>query len=219
MPTLGDSLPLIKNTVVTEVPAGSTAVLSCNSNDYDHNFMFWLFDKNKVIGPGNDYDERKYKYEVLSGKLHIDSVSPAESGYYKCVSKKLDGSALTVGEVEMIVKGSAFNAIDAVKLVAIVVSIIVIIGCAVIYWRMRKDWNKYDGRTVVPVDEADDDDEGGDEVYNRTTTSIPSTAPGPSRNVSSDQLLYGIDNQGLDTDFASVFENIQIKSPQQRSLI
>lgn len=50
----------------------------------------------------------------------------------------------------MIVTGSTFSAIDAVKLVAIVVSIIVIIGCAVLYWRLRKDWNKYDGRTVVP---------------------------------------------------------------------
>lgn len=72
MPTIEDSVPHIKSSVVTEVPAGATAVLKCNSNDYDHNFMFWLFDKNKVIGPGNVYDERKYKYEVLSGKLHID---------------------------------------------------------------------------------------------------------------------------------------------------
>lgn len=62
----------LKNLVVTEVPAGSTAVLNCHSNDFDHNFMFWLFDKNRVIGPGNDFDERKYKYEVLSGKLKID---------------------------------------------------------------------------------------------------------------------------------------------------
>lgn len=71
MPSIEESAS-IKSVVVTEVPAGSTAVLNCHSNDYDHNFMFWLFDKNKVIGPGNDYDERKFKYEVLSGKLHID---------------------------------------------------------------------------------------------------------------------------------------------------
>lgn len=82
--------------------------------------------------------------------MFVQSVSSDEAGYYKCVSKKLDGSAITVGEVEMIVTGSTFSAIDAVKLIAIVVSIIVIIGCAVIYWRLRKDWNKYDGRAVVP---------------------------------------------------------------------
>lgn len=62
----------VKNQIVTEVSEGSTAVLSCDSNDYDHNFMFWLFDKNRIIGPGNEYDERKYKYEVLSGKLYIN---------------------------------------------------------------------------------------------------------------------------------------------------
>lgn len=61
------------------------------------------------------------------------------------------------------------------------------------------------------------EEEEGDEIYNRTTTSINSSqpAPGPSRNQSSEHLIYGIDNQGLDTDFNSVFENIQIKSPQQ----
>lgn len=73
------------------------------------------------------------------------------------------------------------------------------------------------------MDEIDDDDADGegDEIYNRTTTPTTSQqrppshpAPGPSRNLSSEHLLYGIDNQGLDTDFNSVFENIQIKSPQ-----
>lgn len=72
MPSIIENVGDIRSSVVTEVPAGTTVVLNCDSNDYNHNFMFWLFDKNKVIGPGNDYDERKYKYEVLSGKLHID---------------------------------------------------------------------------------------------------------------------------------------------------
>lgn len=58
--------------MVTEVAAGSRAVLDCQSNDFDHNFKFWILGSNKVIGPDNDYDERKYKYKVLSGKLHID---------------------------------------------------------------------------------------------------------------------------------------------------
>ncbi|XP_072942274.1 uncharacterized protein [Epargyreus clarus] len=209
MASYTDSLANIKSTITTEVPAGSTAVLNCNSNDYAHNFMFWLYDKTKVIGPGNVFDERKYKYEVLSGKLHIDSVSPSESGYYKCVSKNIDGSGISVGEIEMIVRGSAFSATDAVKLIAIVVSIIVIISCAVIYYRLRREWKK-EAQQVFPVE---DEDEDGEEIYNRTTTTIPQPAPGPSRNVSSEHL-FGIDNQGLDTDFNSVFENIQIKSPQ-----
>lgn len=68
-----ESIIGIKNSVVTEVPAGSKAVLECNSNDFAHNFMFWLFDDtNNIIGPGGKFDERKFKYEVLSGKLQID---------------------------------------------------------------------------------------------------------------------------------------------------
>lgn len=69
---------------------------------------------------------------------------------------------------------------------------------------------------MITVDEIDDEDGDGDEVYNRTTTSLhqPQAQPGPSRKHSAEQLLYGFDNQGLDTDFNSVFENIQIKSPQ-----
>lgn len=63
---------VIKSLEVAEVPAGSTAVLNCTSNDYNHNFMFWLLNKTQVIGPGNDYDERKFKYNVLSGRLSID---------------------------------------------------------------------------------------------------------------------------------------------------
>ncbi|KAI5636671.1 immunoglobulin domain-containing protein [Phthorimaea operculella] len=140
----------IKNTVVTEVPAGSRVTLDCHSNDYNHNFLYWILGDNEVIGPGSRYDDRKYKYEVLSGKLHIDQVSPEETGYYRCVSGKVQGGGYTVGAVEMIVKGSTFSAMDAVKLVAIVVSIIVLISCAVIYYRLRKEWSKYDGRSIVP---------------------------------------------------------------------
>lgn len=73
------------------------------------------------------------------------------------------------------------------------------------------------------MDDTEDDDAEADEIYNPTTTTISQQqasqpVAGPSRNLSSEHLLYGIDNQGLDTDFNSVFENIQIKSPN-RSLI
>lgn len=62
-----------KSSVVTEVPAGSKVVLNCDSNDYQHNFLLWILNENVVIGPGSqNYDTKKYKYEVLSGKLHID---------------------------------------------------------------------------------------------------------------------------------------------------
>lgn len=75
------------------------------------------------------------------------------------------------------------------------------------------------------MDDTEEDDAEADEIYNPTTTTLSQQQPsqpvaGPSRNVSSEHLLYGIDNQGLDTDFNSVFENIQIKTPDRnRSLI
>lgn len=50
----------------------------------------------------------------------------------------------------MIVQGSAFSAADVIKLIAIILSIIILITCAVIYLRLRKEWKKYDGHAVVP---------------------------------------------------------------------
>lgn len=91
-----------------------------------------------------------FTYNKLKMIYTFQNVSPQESGYYKCISKKLDGTGLLVGEVEMLVKGSAFTAMDAVKLVAIIVSIIVIVGCAVLYMRLRKEWRRYDGRVIIP---------------------------------------------------------------------
>lgn len=52
------------------VPYGKTAILKCTSNDRDHNFLFWQTEDN-MIGPYNNFDERKYDYEVLSGNLTI----------------------------------------------------------------------------------------------------------------------------------------------------
>lgn len=76
-------------------------------------------------------------------------MSHQESGLYKCVSQRLKDNGFTVGEVQMVVK-NAFSAMDGVKLAAICISIVVIITCIVLYLRLRKEWNKYDGRGVVP---------------------------------------------------------------------
>lgn len=53
------------------VDYGRTAQVHCNSNDGDHNFMFWEFGYNVIIGPGNKYNKSKYEYEVLTGDLYI----------------------------------------------------------------------------------------------------------------------------------------------------
>lgn len=56
---------------ILEVSVGETAKLHCPSNDDNHRFQFWQLQSNQILGPGNKIDERKYKYEVLSGTLYI----------------------------------------------------------------------------------------------------------------------------------------------------
>lgn len=56
---------------VKEVTAGHLAELPCLSSDDHHRFMFWQFGSNDIIGPGNPLNEKKYNYEVLTGKLMI----------------------------------------------------------------------------------------------------------------------------------------------------
>lgn len=56
---------------ILEVSVGETAKLHCPSNDDNHRFQFWQLQSNHILGPGNKIDERKYKYDVLSGALYI----------------------------------------------------------------------------------------------------------------------------------------------------
>lgn len=62
---------VVSQIVVQEVDVGSTAVLPCHSNDDHHRFQFWELEGNQLIGPGNEVDTSKYKFEVLSGTLYI----------------------------------------------------------------------------------------------------------------------------------------------------
>ena len=66
-----DPLPSNDAASVVEVSAGDTANITCPSNDDNHRFQFWQLKDNNILGPGNRINERKYKYEVLSGTLFI----------------------------------------------------------------------------------------------------------------------------------------------------
>lgn len=61
----------VGDVTVREVTAGHLAELPCLSIDDHHRFMFWQLGNNDVIGPGNSLNEKKYNYEVLTGKLMI----------------------------------------------------------------------------------------------------------------------------------------------------
>lgn len=58
--------------LVRTVSWGTNVVLKCLSNDENHNFRYWhLVNKGLIIGPANQYDPAKFKFEVLSGNLTI----------------------------------------------------------------------------------------------------------------------------------------------------
>ena len=94
--------------VVVEVPKGETGMLSCTSNDEDHIFAFWELagaenNSRGVIGPGNNnYDRRKYNYEVLSGTLTIKvQIIVVRISFYICTS--ISGACLPLIESLMTV--------------------------------------------------------------------------------------------------------------------
>lgn len=70
-----------------------------------------------------------------------------ESGYYRCISKNLNSENLNIGAVEMVVQNN--SDLEAIKIIFIVISLIVLIVCAVIFYRMRKDDKRRNARLVM----------------------------------------------------------------------
>ncbi|XP_065201576.1 uncharacterized protein LOC135832328 [Planococcus citri] len=100
-----EAKPMSKaNLSILEVPAGETAKLFCPSNDDNHRFQFWQLKSNEILGPGNRINERKYKYEVLSGTLYIKGVSPDEQGLYTCYCKHLTNTTFNAKSVMLEVR-------------------------------------------------------------------------------------------------------------------
>uniref|UniRef100_A0A8D8U7N8 Ig-like domain-containing protein n=2 Tax=Cacopsylla melanoneura TaxID=428564 RepID=A0A8D8U7N8_9HEMI len=91
-------------TIVQEVSLGDMAILRCPSNDDNHRFQFWELSTRDIIGPGNNVDKQKYKYEVLTGTLYIKGVSTQEKGVYTCISKHLDNPSMSAKSVELVVR-------------------------------------------------------------------------------------------------------------------
>jgi hypothetical protein len=62
---------VLSQIIVLQVDVGDTAILPCPSNDDNHRFQFWQLHGDQLVGPGNEVNKAKYKYEVLSGTLYI----------------------------------------------------------------------------------------------------------------------------------------------------
>lgn len=69
--TLAASAPVHSDVTEKKVQFGKNVTLQCHSVDDDHNFLLWELPKGDVIVPEKLYDNIKYEYEVLTGKLTI----------------------------------------------------------------------------------------------------------------------------------------------------
>ncbi|XP_032691470.1 uncharacterized protein LOC116854060 [Odontomachus brunneus] len=185
---------------VREVTAGHLAELPCLSIDDHHRFMFWQFGNNDVIGPGNPLNEKKYNYEVLTGKLMIRGVSTAESGFYKCVSRGLsDESSFKIHSVELVVKKdwedvwetdfetNLLRGLAAVMVIVVAVAVVLLI----ITIKRKKNQRFFD---------LEESRENSPARYSPNITSgVASTA----------EVSGGVDNAALDIDFPRVFKQMQ----------
>ncbi|XP_012265067.1 uncharacterized protein LOC105691280 [Athalia rosae] len=184
--------------VVQEVRAGHLIELPCLSSDNQHRFMFWELsgDKN-IISPGNPINQNKYKYEVLSGKLLIKSVSTAESGFYKCFSMGItDDTALNVQTVELIVRKDWEdvweNDFETNLLRGLTAAMVLIVAVAVVLYIITNKRHRT-GRYY----DMDTSRENSPSDYRN----------GPLEGAGSSSPLgvQGIDNSPVDVDFPQVF--------------
>nr|CAD7443013.1 unnamed protein product [Timema bartmani] len=192
---------------VQEVPVGATAVLPCLSNDDNHRFQFWQLIGDQVVGPGNLPNRDKYKFEVLTGTLYIRSVSTAEAGFYKCISKGIEGSDLSIKSVELIVKKdwdevyendyetNLFRGLVAVGSIVV----LLVAGILAFYIYRRRKGSRFGDIS----DEESPDEEQPRGTYN------PTTVPKASTSSKKSPVGQGVDNAGLEVDFPQVFKAMQ----------
>lgn len=205
----------LADVIVQEVPAGGMAILECHSNDDHHRFAYWQLHDDKVVGPGNAYDDYKYKYEVLTGRLYIKGVSTSEAGFYKCVSRALaaaDPANIKIDNVELIVKkdweevyetdtqNNTFRAVTALSVVLVFLLLLLF------FLRMRRS-RPLRFRDLIDEESQDEappaaaaaaQGQARADVYRPTT--LPSSSQG--HNGGKDNLAVAVD-----TDFPTVFES------------
>ncbi|XP_052122011.1 uncharacterized protein LOC113215924 [Frankliniella occidentalis] len=213
---LGSALgSALADVMVKEVPAGAMAELECPSNDDHHRFSYWQTHNDKVIGPGNEYNDYKYKYEVLTGKLFIKGVSTSEAGFYKCVSRAVsaDPANIKIENVELIVRKdweevyeddtetNTFRAVAALSVILVALLLLLF------FLRMRRTRPL---RFRDLIDEESQDEapaavaaQARADVYRPTTLPSSSSNGGAGGSSAKDNLAVAVD-----TDFPTVFESI-----------
>ncbi|XP_030755712.1 uncharacterized protein LOC115882034 [Sitophilus oryzae] len=206
----------VDGVVLRTVPVGSTVVLKCLSNDYEHIFQFWHYlNKGIVIGPGNDYDLAKFRYEVLSGNLTIKGVTKHEEGSYECVSKSITSKEdMKIRVTQMTVQNNwddlyehDYN-INVIRvLIALIAVILISMGAWFLYgvWRDRYRYPRY----LEPDNDEDDDDESTEEIFSRPSTSKQVQHIIPIQKKKARETPF--DDIDISTDFKSILDNTNDK--------
>ncbi|KAL1459251.1 hypothetical protein WDU94_011256 [Cyamophila willieti] len=215
-------------TIVQEVPLGEMAILRCPSNDDNHRFQFWELSTKDIIGPGNNLDKQKYKYEVLTGTLYIKGVSTQERGIYTCISKHLDNPSMSAKSVELVVRQNwetvyeEDSSTNLLRVLVVVLSIALILILAFIVYTLKRDRlsqfrdfiDEESGGTPSP-----DDISGIAGSYKSTVAPLrpppppppPARSPVPARG--SSIVIGGFDSSPamtFDTDFPREFTSVSM---------
>jgi len=183
---------------VVEVSPGETAVLRCPSNDEHHRFQFWWIKPDQIIGPGTALNTDKFRYEVLTGTLHIKQVTPQESGIYTCVCKHLGNISLSARSVQLEIKKDWQDlwandyTVNSIRVAAVLsVLVLVLLLLYLFYLTAYKNGN----RTLHFRDDYSDDDvpPTDRQMYRKT-------------NMMKENMFHqhGIDNPTLEKDIAEV---------------
>lgn len=203
---------VVSQFIVQEVNVGSTAVLPCPSNDDHHRFQFWQLQGDQIVGPGNAVNRAKYKYEVLSGTLYIKSVSTAEAGFYKCVSKGLTDPSFNIQGVELVVKKDweevweTDTETNVYRVLVVVAALILLLGLVFFAYRLIK---RRRSSRFRDMSDEESPDEGTAHGGSYNVSNLP---PMTQTNISTSQ---GMENPALDTDFPEGFKTLQTTSDSQ----
>ncbi|XP_044261714.1 uncharacterized protein LOC123009456 isoform X4 [Tribolium madens] len=192
--------------VTLEVPFGETVTLVCGSNDEDHTFFFWFVgEKNIFVGPSYQYDNAKFKYEVLSGNLTVKAVSKDEEGVYNCVSRGVSKESVNIRSIRMIVKADWEDVyehdpnVNIYRVVIVFGTLMVLSGVG---YAGYKIWKNRFRHPAYLVPSEDDDDESGDEIFR---------APGTSRGVENAAMPKTNSSESFSTDFKSILDTANKK--------
>ncbi|KAF7286718.1 hypothetical protein GWI33_004342 [Rhynchophorus ferrugineus] len=203
----------IDGVVLRTAQWGTNVVLTCLSNDAAHVFQYWhIVNKGVVIGPGNAYDEAKYRYHVLSGNLTIKAVTKHEEGIYECVSKKINNEGIdniNIKVVRIVVQNSwdkVYEDDSHINLIRVLVALITLVIIAMVVWFVYGIWkDRYRYPRYLEPDE--EDDESTEEIFSRPGTSRQNIVP--LKNKKPEETPF--DDIDISTDFKSILDNTNAK--------